>query len=173
MIFTVRDQTPAAEAPAPVGPADERSILALINRSARLADDRKYLDWMELFTDDGIYSAITFENAASTGLYLFKDVGRRALHIRAAFLMGLWQAPRGKTLHVVSNIEIGAGEDNASAMGVSNFIMTRTAEMEHSKLHACGTYYDRFRREDGRWRFAERKVVVDTNVLPPEFTELL
>lgn len=153
--------------------AEERAIIALINRAARLSDERKYLDWMELFAEGGIYSAITYENETSSGLYLFKDVGRRALHIRAAFLMGLWQTPRGKTLHLVSNTELAAGDDETEATGVSNFIMTRTAEMEHSKLHASGVYYDRFKRVGGGWRFAERKVVVDTNVLPPEFTELL
>jgi len=152
---------------------EERALTALIHRAARLADERLYLDWMALFTEDGGYSAITFENAAYSGLYLFKDVGRRALHMRAAFLMGLWQAPRGKTLHLVSNIEISLGVGGESATAVSNFLITRTPDMEHSKLHACGVYYDRFQKQDGAWLFADRKVVVDTNVLPPEFTELL
>ncbi len=128
---------------------------------------------MGLFAEDGIYSAITHENDTSNGLYLFKDVGRRALHIRAAFLMGMWQTPRGKTTHLVSNIEIQSGADETTATAVSNFLMTRTAEMEDSKLHACGTYYDRFERDGDAWLFKERRVVVDTNVLPPEFTELL
>jgi 3-phenylpropionate/cinnamic acid dioxygenase small subunit len=153
----------------------ERAIIALIFRAARLSDDQKFLDWMGLFAEDGVYSAITHENAMSSGLYLFKDVGRRALHVRAAFLMGLWQSPRGKTTHLVSNIEVrsGEGEGRDAATAVSNFIMTRTAEMEHSKLHASGTYHDRFERQGDGWLFKERHVVVDTNVLPPEFTELL
>lgn len=158
--------------PSPSGLADERAITALINRSARLADDRKYMDWIELFADGGIYSAITYENAQSSGLYLFRDSGRQALHMRAAFLMGLWQSPRGKTLHLVSNLEITL-ESETTASCVSNFIMTRTGDMEHTKLHAAGRYYDRFVKVDGAWRFAARDVVVDTNVLPPEFTELL
>lgn len=175
MPFNVKDLSPSVAEPA-VGPpslATERAIVALIFRAARLSDDQKYLDWMALFAEDGVYSAITYENAQSSGLYLFKDVGRRALHVRAAFLMGMWQSPRGKTTHLVSNIEVQAGEDDDSATAVSNFIMTRTGEMEHSKLHASGTYYDRFERQGDGWLFKARQVVVDTNVLPPEFTELL
>jgi 3-phenylpropionate/cinnamic acid dioxygenase small subunit len=151
----------------------ERAITALIYKAARLSDERAYIRWMELFTDDGRYGAITHENFTSSGLYLFMDVGRRALHERAAFQMGLWQAPRGKTLHLVSNIEVRSGETETTASAVSNFIMTRTADMEHAKLHACGQYRDAFERRNGAWLFKSRIVIVDSNVLPPEFTELL
>ena len=158
--------------PRPADLATERAIVALINRSARLADDRDYLGWMDLFADDGEYSAITFENLSYKGLRLFRDVGRSGLHERVAFLMGLLQVPRGKTVHLVSNIEVSAdGLDAASA--VSNYIVARTGELEHTKLHAAGRYLDRFVRLDGEWRFKERLVVVDSNLLPAEFTELL
>lgn len=160
--------------PAPARGADaEREIAALIVRAARLADERKFLEWMDLFTDEGRYGAITYENHISTGLHLFKDKGKRALHERVSFLMGLWQVPRGKTLHLVSNLEIEVDSSGTRASCESNFIMTRTGDMEHSKLHACGRYYDKFEWRDGAWLFSERLVVVDSNMLPPEFTELL
>ncbi len=151
----------------------ERAITALIHKAARLSDERAYLRWMDLFADDARYGAITHENFTSSGLYLFMDVGRRALHERVAFQMGLWQTPRGKTLHLVSNIEVRPGETEATAAAFSNFLMTRTADMENAKLHACGQYRDAFVRRDGQWLFASRVVIVDSNVLPPEFTELL
>ncbi len=151
----------------------EREITALIHRAARLSDDRKYMQWIELFTDDAQYSAITYENFTTTGLYLFKDTGKRSLHERAAFQLGMWQTPRGKTLHLVTNIVIEPGESETSATAASNFIMTRTGDMEHSQLHACGQYIDEFERQAGVWLFKSRKVIVDSNVLPPEFTELL
>jgi 3-phenylpropionate/cinnamic acid dioxygenase small subunit len=153
--------------------AKERSIVSLIHRAARLSDEQRYLDWMELFTSDGEYSAITNENLAYKGLRLFRDVGKSALHERVAFLMGLLQVPRGKTLHLVSNIEVSDGEAANTARAMSHFIVTRTADMEHSVLHAAGRYLDRFERKDDAWLFKERLVVVDSNLLPPEFTELL
>jgi 3-phenylpropionate/cinnamic acid dioxygenase small subunit len=153
--------------------AVERAVVSLIYRAARLSDDQRYLDWMELFASDAEYSAITNENLAYKGLRLFRDIGKPALHERVAFLMGLLQVPRGKTIHLVSNIEVSDGDAPDTATAVSNFIITRTADMEHSVLHAAGRYLDRFERRDGVWLFKERLAVVDSNLLPPEFTELL
>ena len=155
-----------AEATVAADLGTERAVTALIYKVARLTDERDYVAWMELFTEDGEYSAVTDEN-------LFRDVGRNALYERVAFLMGVWQVPRAKTMHLVSNIEVSAGEDANSAQAVSNFIMTRTADLEHSVLHAAGRYIDRFERHGGAWRIRDRLVVVDSNMLPPEFTELL
>jgi len=153
--------------------ATERAVTALIFRAARLSDERRYMDWMALFTDDAEYSAVTYENLIYKGLRLFRDVGRTALHERVAWLMGMWQVPRGKTLHIVSNIEISAGDTADSVKTTSNFIMARTADLEHSALHAAGRYVDKFERRDGVWLIKDRLVVVDSNLLPPEFTELL
>jgi 3-phenylpropionate/cinnamic acid dioxygenase small subunit len=162
-----------AASSAAADPATEREILALIRRAARLADEQRFLEWMDLFTDEARYGAITYENWNSTGLHLFKDNGKRSLHERVSFLMGLWQVPRAKTLHLVTNTEIELDPSGSAASASSNFLMTRTADMEHAKLHACGRYLDRFERRGGSWMFSERIVVVDSNLLPAEFTELL
>jgi 3-phenylpropionate/cinnamic acid dioxygenase small subunit len=171
MAVTEKERSPAATSPA--DPSVEREILTLIRQAARCADEQRFLDWMDLFTDDGRYGAITHENFASTGLHLFKDNGKRALHERVSFLMGLWQVPRAKTLHLITNTEVEADASGQRATAASNFLMTRTADMEHAKLHACGRYLDRFEKQGGRWLFSERIVVVDSNLLPAEFTELL
>lgn len=171
--MAVAEKERVAGSTASADPAAEREILALIRRAARCADEQRFLDWMDLFTDDGRYGAITHENFGATGLHLFKDYGKRALHERVSFLMGLWQVPRAKTLHLVTNTEVEVDASGQKASAVSNFLMTRTADMEHAKLHACGRYLDKFEKADGRWLFSERIVVVDSNLLPAEFTELL
>lgn len=155
----------------PADQAAERAINALILRAARLADEQKFVEWMDLFVDECRYSAITQENHLLNGLCLYTDIGKRALHERVAWLMGLWQVPRGKTLHLVTNIEIECRGDQASAE--SYFLLTRTGDMEHTKLHAAGRYSDKFERVDGAWKFKERRAIVDSNLLPAEFTELL
>lgn len=154
-------------------PEDERAIVALIYTAARCADERRYTEWIDLFTDDGEYSAITHENSIGTGLHLYKDRGKRALQERAAYHIGIWQVPRGKTLHVVGNVVVTVGETGDLANAVSNFIMTRTGDMQHAKLHACGQYRDTFCRRGNGWLFRSRQVVVDSNLLPGEFTDLL
>lgn len=163
----------AATPAQPVDAETERSIVALIYKAARLIDDRKYMDWMELFAEDGEYSAITYENLNHKGLRLYRDIGKPAIYERVAFLMGVWQVPRGKTIHLVSNTEVTAGEHENTVRAVSNFIMTRTEDLEQTVLHAAGRYVDRFERRDDMWLFKDRLVIVDSNLLPGEFTELL
>jgi len=148
----------------------EKGVVSLIHRTARLSDEKRYLEWRALFTEDGEYSVITHENYTYKGLRLFRDVGQSALHERVAFLMGVLQTPRGKTVHLVSNIEVTIG-DTVSAR--SNFLVTRTSELEHTVLHAAGIYLDEFERRDGTWLFKSRLVIVDSNLLPAAFTELL
>ena len=162
--------------PTPVKPVDaetERAAVALIYKAARLIDDRKYMEWLELFTEDGEYSAITYENLNHKGLRLYRDAGKPMIYERVAYLMGVWQVPRGKTIHLVSNTEVSAGEHENTAQAVSNFIMTRTADLEHTVLHAAGRYVDRLERQGGAWLFKDRLVIVDSNLLPGEFTEPL
>jgi 3-phenylpropionate/cinnamic acid dioxygenase small subunit len=150
----------------------EKAIIALLHQAARLADERRFEDWVRLFAEDGSYSAITYENFHDQGLYLFKDDGIEALKERAIFLTGFWKVPRGKTLHTISNIQIGQC-DADSATALSYFTLFRTGDMEHSELHACGEYQDEFVRNDNQWLFKQRRVIVDSNVLPSGFTELL
>lgn len=165
---------PDAVALSNAGAADvEKQIVRLILLNARLSDEQKYLEWLDLFTEDGRYAGITNENYESTGLYLFKDKGKSAIHERVGFLKGLWQVPRGKTLHFVTNIEVAVDPSGETASATSYFLMSRTADMEHTTLHAAGRYFDKFSLIDGAWLFAERIAVVDSNMLPGEFTDLL
>ena len=150
----------------------EKEIIALLHRAARLADERHFEEWVGLFSEDGSYSAITHENFHDQGLYLFKDDGIEALKERAIFLMGFWKVPRGKTLHTITNIEVEPRDDD-SVTARSYFTLFRTGDMEHSELHACGEYQDEFVHDNGQWLFKQRRVIVDSNVLPPKFTELL
>ena len=150
----------------------ERAIVARIFKTARDVDDQNYAAWMDAFTSDGVYAAITYENFVETGLYLFKDSGRRALQERVAFLNGLWQTPRAKTLHLIGNFEFSA-HGASEVFVMSNFIMSRTGDSTHCQLHAAGRYYDTFVLEEGAWLLKERVVVVDSNLLPGAFTDLL
>jgi 3-phenylpropionate/cinnamic acid dioxygenase small subunit len=152
--------------------AVERTVTALIHRAARLADEQDYRAWVKLFTDDAVYAAITRENLQSQGLYLYYDEGIHAIKERAAYLEGGWQVPRGRTLHAVSNIDFLEASDSAASV-LSYFVIYRTGDREHSKLHACGEYRDAFVRVERQWLFRSRIAVVDSQVLPPAFTELL
>lgn len=150
----------------------EDQIRDLMYECARLVDRQQFLEWMDLFVEDGVYSAITYENLHDQGLYLFYDDGREAFKERVAYLRGFWQVARGKTIHQVSNIEItGLKEDEAKAR--SYFVIFRTGTSGVSEFHACGEYEDEVVKRDGRWLFRRRNAIVDTAVLPSHFTDLL
>ena len=150
----------------------EDQIQNLLFSYARIADQQRFLEWLDLFTEDASYSAITYENLHDQGLYLFKDDGKEAMKERVTFLMGFWQVGRGKTLHMVSNIQVSDIQENG-AKARSYFVIYRTGDDGVTQFHACGEYDDTLVRQDGRWLFQQRKVIVDNGVLPSHFTDLL
>src|SRR5258708_2787290 len=104
---------------------DRGQIEKLLRTYARLLDERRFAEWTDLFTEDGAYLVVTYENLQDQGLLLFKDDGREALKERAAFVMGYYQFERCKTLHIVSNVEIGDPSGNETVCN-SYFIVCRT-----------------------------------------------
>jgi 3-phenylpropionate/cinnamic acid dioxygenase small subunit len=138
---------------------------------ARTVDEQRFHDWLDLFTEDATYSVMTYENQQDQGLYLVKDEGKEALKERAAYVLGFWQAPRGKMLHAISNVDVA--EISATQAHVRSYLVVyRTARDGDTQLHCCGTAEDVLVREGDRWLFKQRAIVVD-NGMPPNFTELL
>ncbi|RMG44976.1 MAG: hypothetical protein D6723_18805 [Acidobacteria bacterium] len=150
----------------------EKEIEDLLYEYARLIDEQRYYDWIDLFTEDGSYSAITVENLKDQGLFLFKDDGKEALKERIAYLMGYWQVPRSPTLHLVSNLTVNQLKES-EAKCRSYYHIYRIGEDGVPQFYSCGVYEDLLVKHDGRWRFRQRKVIVYNNTLPPNFTELL
>ena len=150
----------------------EEQIRALMFECARLVDHQRFREWLDLFTEDGSYSAITYENNRENGLYLFKDDGKESLKERVTFLMGFWQVGRGKTLHTLSNISITPLQDDEASAN-SYFVIYRTGDDGVTRFHACGEYEDHLVRQDGRWLFKKRKAIVDNGILPSHFTDLI
>ena len=56
--------------------------------------------------------------------------------------------------------------DETSATALSYFTIYRTPPSDSSQLFAVGRYEDRFLLEDGAWRLASRRALVDTEMLP-------
>ncbi len=153
--------------------ADDRlAISNLIIRSGYLGDSGRYMEWVDLFVESGQYSMITLENYRDTGLYLYKDKGFGNLQERAAYQLGVWQTPRAKTTHTISVVELEETAPDECSV-ISTFIMTRTGDQENTKLYASGTYRDTVVRTGDGWRFKERTVIIDSNLLPAEFTDLI
>jgi anthranilate 1,2-dioxygenase small subunit len=149
----------------------ETEIAKALYRYARTVDEQRFHDWLDMFTDDCQYAVTTYENYIDQGLYLFKE-DKEGMKLRAAHLLGVWQNARGKTLHTISNIDVTeASEDEARVS--SYLVVYRTVADGITQLHCCGQCDDLLVRREGQWLFKQRHVVVDNNLLPYNFTELL
>ena len=162
--------------PAPVAPpmrseADHRAVADFLYLEARLADEARYAEWLELWTDDGVYWVpATTEPGADPERHLSHIYDNRArIETRVKLLQtGVRhsQEPASQMRRLVSNIEVEAAADGELVAG-SNFILAELAVQARRELHWwAGRVMHRLRRVDGRLRMS-RKTVVLVNAAEP------
>lgn len=144
----------------------------LLIRYQNIINEQRYLDWLELFVSDGVYSVIDHQNSEAQGMYLIYDDGLEARKERVAYLMGYWKVPRSKTLHTLSNVLVTSIEES-QVHARSKFTVYRTDRDGVTSFHTCGEYRDEFERGDSGLLLRRHDVVIDMNVLPDDFTALL
>jgi 3-phenylpropionate/cinnamic acid dioxygenase small subunit len=169
--------TIAAESKAIALPEVEAVLLKhqveeFLSRYQSAIDEQRYLDWLELFVPEGVYSVIDHENSQAHGMYLIYDDGLEARKERVAYLMGYWKVPRSKALHTVSNVLIASTQDDALEAR-SKFTVYRTDREGVTAFHTGGEYQDEFERSESGLLLRRHEVVIDMNVLPDDFTDLL
>jgi len=165
-----------------------REVEQFLYREARLLDERRFHDWLTLFTDDVRYWMAGRSNRypkSSKAIsildpdrYVEDDIGhedelaildetKETLAGRVARLetgMAWAEDPPSRTRHVISNIEVMAGDAASELKAYSNFIVYRSrAESEQDFF--VGGRQDLLRRVDGGLRIARRKLTLDQNVL--------
>jgi 3-phenylpropionate/cinnamic acid dioxygenase small subunit len=164
-----------------------REVEQFLYREARLLDERRFHEWLQLFTDDVRYWMVTRnnlyprsskaiailnpgrntdENADEDGLAIL-DETKKTLEGRIARLetgMAWAEDPPSRTRHLIANIEVAAG-DTPSELGVySNFIVYRNRSETEQDFYV-GTRRDALRRVDGALLISSRKITLDQNVL--------
>ena len=157
-------------------------------REARLLDDRRFEEWLDLFTDDAVYWMPGRTNPWRSGevadsinkpgeLAIFEDtkttLTTRVARLRTGLAWG--EEPPSRTRHLITNIEVERDEAGdadgypAQLRARSNFLVYR-AQLELDKDLFVGTREDTLRRVDGSWKIARRElrledVVHDTKAL--------
>ena len=166
----------------------QREIEQFLYREARLLDDRRFHDWLTLFTDDIRYFMANRSNRypkSSKAIsildpdrYAEDDVGREdelaildedktSLTGRVARLdtgMAWAEDPPSRTRHFVANIEVEPGESESEITVYSNFIVYRSRAESEEDFYV-GARRDVLRRVGGEWKIARRRLVLDQNVL--------
>jgi len=164
-----------------------REVEQFLYREARLLDERRFREWLELFTDDVRYwmgarsnryprssKAIAIlspnryvedDHTRDDELSIF-DESKETLSGRVARLetgMAWAEDPPSRTRHLITNIEV-AGDAGAELTVHSNFIVYRSRAETEQDFYV-GARQDLLRRVDGALRIARRKLTLDQNVL--------
>ena len=169
------------------GPPDLAGLLLraeveeFLYREAELLDERRYEEWLDLFTEDARYwmpmrRNVPAEEPAREFTREGMDVNwfdegkdtltRRVQQIRTGVHWA--EQPPSRICHMVSNVQIPSAPSGGSAPAEvpvkSRFLIYRNRVETETDL-LVGKREDRLRRVDGGWRIARRKIVLDQSVL--------
>jgi 3-phenylpropionate/cinnamic acid dioxygenase small subunit len=118
--------------------------------------------WPDFFVEAAVYRITSAENyEAGLPLGLIYATSRNMLKDRVAALReaNIYEPQRYR--HLVAAIKL-ARDEGETVETTANFIIVRTMQDGEMTLFAAGRYLDTVRREDGRWKFAEKLVVLDS-----------
>jgi 3-phenylpropionate/cinnamic acid dioxygenase small subunit len=159
----------------------KEDVEQFLYREAELLDERRYEEWLDLFTEDTRYWMPMRRNvpAEEPGLEFTREgldvnwfdegkdtLTRRVKQIRTGVHWA--EQPPSRICHIVSNIQIQsavpAGPDPAQVSVKSRFLIYRN-RVETETDFLVGKREDVLRRADGGWRIARRKIILDQSVL--------
>ena len=145
-------------------------------REAWLLDERKFQEWLGLFTEDVLYFMPRRKNVPRReshrevtplgDLALIED-DKRYLEMRVARLetgMAWAEDPPSRTRHLVGNLVVEP-LDNGEVQARTAFLVYRS-HLETDQQLLAGSREDVLRQVNGAWRIAKRTIVLDANVLP-------
>jgi 3-phenylpropionate/cinnamic acid dioxygenase small subunit len=148
---------------------------------AELLDERRYEEWLDLFTDDAHYWMPMRRNVSAgerereftregKDVNWF-DEGKDTLTRRVKqILTGVhWaEQPPSRICHMISNVQIvhvkPEGPSPTEVEVKSRFLVYRN-RLETETDFLVGKREDRLRRVDGGWKIARRKIILDQSVL--------
>lgn len=144
-------------------------------REAWLLDDRKFRDWLDLFTDDVFYfmprrrnvqrKDLDRELSEEGDLAIFED-DKTYLTMRVDRLDTghAWaEDPPSRTRHVIGNLVVDP-LPNGEVAAKTAFILYRSHHETDENIFA-GSRDDVLRQVDGEWKIARRVIVLDANVI--------
>jgi 3-phenylpropionate/cinnamic acid dioxygenase small subunit len=132
-----------------VGPSSYRAIENLIATYAELVDDGDFAGLGALLAD----ATFTGSGAPVSGPDAIEKMFRDMLIV--------YDDGTPRTRHVTTNVAIETDEEAGSAMSRAYFTVLQAVPGMALQPIVSGRYRDRFERCDGRWRFTERRVLVD------------
>ena len=157
-------------------------------REARLLDERRFREWLALWTDDlrywmagrtnpypqvskalvildpDRYSEVDVTREDELAIF---DETKETLSRRIARLetgMAWAEDPPSRTRHLLSNIEVEPGGTASELKVYTNFLVYRSRAETEEDVYV-GARRDVLRNVDGAWKIARRRIILDQNVL--------
>ncbi|HYB91234.1 MAG TPA: nuclear transport factor 2 family protein [Candidatus Binataceae bacterium] len=125
---------------------DREEIRELYARYALMIDEGKYQEWIDCFTEDGVFESSRLgRHEGRAGLRKFSE-------LFAASLDG------AQVRHVISNVTFNIEGAYATGACYLIYYQCKDARVQQS---AVGHYNDTLRKSGGRWLFASRQVWFD------------
>lgn len=132
----------------------------LVEREARLLDQVRYEDWLAMYAAECVYWVPSTPHGGDPRreiAVMFDDRRRledRIYRLRTGFAWS--QAPRSRTVRLITNVEVFAtGSDNARMLR-SNFLISEFWDRETRML--TGWAGHRIVRSGGAWKIAAKQV---------------
>jgi len=150
-------------------------IQQFLFREARLLDDRRFRDWLKIFTDDIVYWAPMLSNRVGRDMRLERTKFGEMAHFeediqsltgRVARLetgMAWAESPPSRTRHLISNVEVQATGEPGVYKVFSAFMLYRTHLETDEEIYG-GAREDLIKRTDDGWRVAKRTIQIDQAV---------
>jgi benzoate/toluate 1,2-dioxygenase beta subunit len=143
-----------------VDAAERDRFRSLVEQEARLLDQLKFDEWLALYAAECIYWVPSTPDAGDPRREVaisFDDRRRiedRIFRLRTGYAWS--QAPKSRTVRMISNVEVFSGNDARARMVRSNFLISEFRPDGVRFLSGwCG---HRFVEADGRWLIAVRQV---------------
>lgn len=137
---------------------------------AELLDDRRFEEWLELFTPDVLYTAPVRIHRKSPAPDVVDEIGHfddtiqsLTLRVRRLRTDVAWaEDPPSHTRRFVTNMRIRPAEDAPGELAVrTNLMLFRSRGDMGAYDLIVGERHDRLRPVDGAWRIASRRAVLD------------
>jgi 3-phenylpropionate/cinnamic acid dioxygenase small subunit len=150
-----------ASAPPDLAGIERASIEQFLMQEARLLDERRFRDWMELFADDGTYwvPAVPDQKSPFDQASLFYD-DRDLMRTRVERLEHPRihvQTPPSRTAHLVGNVLIQEVDAATGEIVVGSTVIMVEYRDEAQRVFA-GRQHHRLRRDGAGFRIVQKRV---------------
>lgn len=153
-----------------------QEITEFLYREAELLDERRYEEWLDLFTEDAHYWVplrrnvksveLEHENTSDLSGISWFDEGKETLTSRVRQIQtGVhWaEEPLSRVCHIVSNVQIL--QTARPEVTVKSRMLVYRNRLQDETDFFVGKREDVLRKVDGQWKIAKRKITLDQNVL--------